>query len=964
MKKFLLLLIFVFAASMAFSDQYDYLPADSPDPGSYDSNTYTELGWTEIVVTQTDNVTDVVVDYTWGTDNYASEGSFWLESPLGTSVEIASGEFSGTYNHTISDFSNESMNGTWILWIEDSWGDGGHQATGITVEFHYVLAGAPGAPTNPSPADNATDIALSGDLTWDFGADTDTYDLWFGPAGAMVEVVSGVAAGATGSYTYSGLSFDTEYEWQVISVNSARATYSGPVWSFTTMLDPAIVQIGAGTATNEHLPIEPFYGYSYSQTIYLASDFGTIPADKRIEKIWYNYSWGGGDADSDDWTIYMGTTSDNALLDWIPVAELDQVFSGDVDLELVSGDGWLEITLNNPFAYDPATDGNLVVAVDENASSYTSSSDEFYCDQDTRAYVSYHYFSDSTNPDPAAPPAGTESTYYPNTRFEFQDIPAIPVFAVNPTSFDFGTVNLGDTSVEQTFTISNLGGGTLTVTDVAFTGTDADQFVLTDGNTYPHDLGASESITVDVAFAPTSEGAKTANLTITDGRFSDRSATKASRAATDVPLTGDGREANYGGGGAAQGNYFFANSEAGGAPSHPTYNWINYASHTEITTWTSGSADDGYFEVPDIGFDFTFFGNVYRTADVYIGTNGLITFGTGFSSTGSSASIPDADTPNNMIAGCLMDLDNDTGTPNGAIYYGGDATQFVVTYYHYYDYFDASEWMTFQIILYPNGNIKIQYNEAESTIDAAVNSSTVRGDACIGIENLAGDAGIQYRNDGDGGPIFGSDLAVAFGLNDSSLPVTLTNFTAAYFQNEFVSVTWTTESETAMNCYNLYRSETGPNEQLLINTQYALNSTSTHSYEYQDHEVENGVTYSYWLEAVAYDGSSTEYGPTSVTILGEETPELPDTTLLYGNYPNPFNPVTNIKFDIKEGETAQLTIYSVRGRVVARETFTANDENTGRITYNWDASKNASGVYFYRLSSESYTEVKKMLLLK
>jgi len=102
------------------------------------------------------------------------------------------------------------------------------------IRLHYQISGEPGYPKTPNPAIGATDVASSGNVTWDFGVDTDTYDLWFGPAGSMVQVEFGEIAGASGSYAYSGLSYVTGYEWQVISHNATKLTTNGPVWSFTT----------------------------------------------------------------------------------------------------------------------------------------------------------------------------------------------------------------------------------------------------------------------------------------------------------------------------------------------------------------------------------------------------------------------------------------------------------------------------------------------------------------------------------------------------------------------------------------------------------------------------------------------------------------------------------------------------------------------------------------------------------
>ncbi|MCK5052024.1 MAG: T9SS type A sorting domain-containing protein [Candidatus Cloacimonetes bacterium] len=81
--------------------------------------------------------------------------------------------------------------------------------------------------------------------------------------------------------------------------------------------------------------------------------------------------------------------------------------------------------------------------------------------------------------------------------------------------------------------------------------------------------------------------------------------------------------------------------------------------------------------------------------------------------------------------------------------------------------------------------------------------------------------------------------------------------------------------------------------------------------------------------------------------------------MLYQNHPNPFNPVTNIRFDIKENETGVLSIYNIKGQFIESHQFEAGQRN-----FQWDASNQASGVYFYKLQTESSTVNKKMLLLK
>ena len=97
-----------------------------------------------------------------------------------------------------------------------------------------MLNPPPGLPYNEVPVNGSEDVAIDGDITWTFGNSTDSYDLWFGPTGNMVKVIDNQPAGATGMYTYSGLSYATGYQWQVVAMN-ANGTSNGPAWSFSTV---------------------------------------------------------------------------------------------------------------------------------------------------------------------------------------------------------------------------------------------------------------------------------------------------------------------------------------------------------------------------------------------------------------------------------------------------------------------------------------------------------------------------------------------------------------------------------------------------------------------------------------------------------------------------------------------------------------------------------------------------------
>jgi len=83
---------------------------------------------------------------------------------------------------------------------------------------------------------------------------------------------------------------------------------------------------------------------------------------------------------------------------------------------------------------------------------------------------------------------------------------------------------------------------------------------------------------------------------------------------------------------------------------------------------------------------------------------------------------------------------------------------------------------------------------------------------------------------------------------------------------------------------------------------------------------------------------------------------------LHSAYPNPFNPVTNITFEIPSQTEVSLVVYNIQGQVVS-ELFKGNKE-TGRYTFKFDGSKLSSGVYFYELIAGGYKEVRKMMLVK
>jgi len=92
------------------------------------------------------------------------------------------------------------------------------------------------------------------------------------------------------------------------------------------------------------------------------------------------------------------------------------------------------------------------------------------------------------------------------------------------------------------------------------------------------------------------------------------------------------------------------------------------------------------------------------------------------------------------------------------------------------------------------------------------------------------------------------------------------------------------------------------------------------------------------------------------------TNNLPTNFNLLQNYPNPFNPTTNIKYYLRANSFVKLVVFDMPGREI--ETLVNETQTPGTYEAKWDASKYPSGVYFYRLTTDNFSETKKMILIK
>jgi phosphatidylserine/phosphatidylglycerophosphate/cardiolipin synthase-like enzyme len=103
-------------------------------------------------------------------------------------------------------------------------------------------------------------------------------------------------------------------------------------------------------------------------------------------------------------------------------------------------------------------------------------------------------------------------------------------------------------------------------------------------------------------------------------------------------------------------------------------------------------------------------------------------------------------------------------------------------------------------------------------------------------------------------------------------------------------------------------------------------------------------------------------GIDSIRVSIEEIGGLPSQFSLAQNYPNPFNPSTAIIYELPLKGKVTLTVYNLLGQEVA--TLVNQEQNAGRYRVDFNAPQLASGVYFYRLATASFTDVKKMMLVR
>ncbi len=625
----------------------------------------------------------------------------------------------------LATFLGSPIEGDWALEIADDAGGDTGTFDSWSIDITPNNPEAPGVPMDPSPASGMNYAGLLPNFTWVNGINTESVDAYFSTVYEDVDLLD-VDAMVLENYTDQSYQMPNSdeldplstYYWRVVAKNSTtRFTTNGRVWSFTTADFPigsmpytesfengTVLPLGwlqaSGTddidwdlttntygintgtdadhttGTGYFLNINPYNNASLTAEL-LTPPFEVDGLTMPAAKIWY-HMWG-VDMGSLEVDVYdMGTgewTADVATI------------AGD------QGDAWLQLYID----LDGFQASEAIVLRFRGTIGATITSD--ICLDD----------------------------------FWIGEAPTGPEFVALPSELDLGDAVLEITpTTTGLVSIINNGIGELNIQSAQIINDDAAAFSITASPDLPLILGASEAAMFSILFAP--------ETVVVGGYSADLEVVDANRETHLIPLTGYAHSINCGGGGDGQGGYYFANSTAEGDQLgyQPAYWWSDISETGEDIGGTM--TNDSAFGPVDIGFDFTFFGNTY--SELYINDNARVMFADAVPTgglAGWNSNIPATYDPNNFIS-LFWETNDPTSIHSRChIYYGIDELgNFVITYedISYYNTYDNRAF-TGQIVLSPNGRIKLQFKSAESELN--LNSATV------GIENADGTAGIPYH---------------------------------------------------------------------------------------------------------------------------------------------------------------------------------------------------------------------------
>ena len=267
----------------------------------------------------------------------------------------------------------------------------------------------------------------------------------------------------------------------------------------------------------------------------------------------------------------------------------------------------------------------------------------------------------------------------------------------------------------------------------------------------------------------------------------------------------------------------------------------------------------------------------------------------------------------------------------------------------------------------PAGNDITAESETDSDGDASV-SITSDAEKGAGTTSVSVEASTSANNS-EG---VSRDLEVEFSATwDVPVPAELASFAAEVsFDNE-VTLHWGVASQSNNLGWEVYRSmDQAQFHQIgeLVPGEGTTDQFRTYSFE--DTDLPDASKVYYYLRQIDLDGSTARSDVIEVSLSSTLVSQqiLPLANELRQNFPNPFNPETTISFDLDDHAIVSLHIFDVTGQLV-RELISGENYPAGRYEQLWDGKDNrgasvGSGLYLYRIQSDKFTAMRKMVLLK
>ncbi len=232
-----------------------------------------------------------------------------------------------------------------------------------------------------------------------------------------------------------------------------------------------------------------------------------------------------------------------------------------------------------------------------------------------------------------------------------------------------------------------------------------------------------------------------------------------------------------------------------------------------------------------------------------------------------------------------------------------------------------------------------------------VDLSTGTSPKSVSISDLNGDGKPDLVVSSNSPSLF----SVYFNTASLPLPVELVSFTSSVNSNN-VTLNWSTTQEQNNKGFEIERNSFGAGWKKIGYVDGHGTINTQQNYTFKDIALQTG-RYSYRLKQIDYNGNFEYFELSNEVAIG-----VPNRYSLAQNYPNPFNPVTIINYQLSINSFVSLKVYDLAGKEVANLVNEVKDAGYYSVTL--DAKNLSSGTYFYKITTDKFSDVKKMVLMK